>query len=571
MWLVVGSAALTVDPRCEAQIQNTVNVANGTMGIPIGTLAADGWFGHAIVDLGDLGPMARTSHALAIGAWDDADQGAVWIAFIRDQKTSASDPAAGTVESLVKITEDMNGFSFTLSADVRFGHSLAHLGDIDGDGSTEIAIGTPRDDTGGQDVGAVWIVSLNPDGTVKQKGVPSTPQVVKIGDNIGGFPDGLLDADDEFGISLGTLPDLDGNGVPELAVGAHHDDEPVDQDAGAVYILFLAPDRTVHHVTKVGDDGTPTSPLLVAGGDLFGESVQYLGVVAKQHVLAVGAILDNSKGAVWLIPIASSGTIAGTPKKIGDGIGGLPFGTLLTLDRFGHSLAPIGDRDEDGTPDLAVGANNDDAGGVDAGAVYCCFLNGELTVKSFYKITEGQSGFPSSSLDDHDHFATVAPIGDFDGNGIDDLAVGAFNDDTGGSLDAGSVWLLKLNQYGHGCPGSCGIAPVLAASTAGTAGSTIRFDLSNAFGGPVFATLVAGIERTSLPMGAGCTLYVLPTLTVLNTTLGGNGCGNGEMALATTIPAGIGGTTLLFQAFAADPGAMLGFTGSNGVAIHFVP
>lgn len=569
-----GLAFLTFAPRSDGQVQHAVRISNGSMGVPSGTLPADGWFGHSIADLGNLGPTARTSHALAIGAWRDSSKGAVWIAFLADAKQTPSDPEAGTVESLVKIAENTNGFSFPISIDARFGHSVARLGDLDGDGSIEIAIGSPQDDTGGADFGAVWIVSLNPDGTVKQKGVPSVPAAVKIASGSGGFPTGQLDVDDNFGVSLGVLPDLDGNGVPELAVGAHGDDDGVSgtethHGAGAVYILFLQSDGTVHHFTKLSDDGTPTSPLPIGDDDLFGESVQYVGVIAKRHVLAVGAILDNSAGAVWMIPISNTGTIADTPVKIGNGVGGLPVGTLQTLDRFGHSLARLGDLDDDGVPDLAIGANNDDAAGFDAGAIYVGYLKSDLTVKSFYKISENMSGF-SGTLDDQDHFAMVAPVSDFDGNGIADLAVGAYADDNG-TLDSGSVWLLKLNQYGHASAGSCGIVPMLTTTTPGTAASPIRFDVSDAFGGPGFVALLAGTEKVSLPMGGGCTLYVLPILPVITLPLGGSGCGNGFVTLATTIPPGLGGLTLSFQAFAVDAGAVLGFSGTNGVTVRFVP
>jgi FG-GAP repeat len=571
----VSLAAMSAQPRCDAQVQSAVKISDGSMGIPPGTLAANGWFGHGVADLGNLGPTAPTSRALAIGAWNDSGHGAVWISFVDQPPQSPTDPPSGTVHSLVKITENTNGFLFPLSPDGRFGHSVTRLGDLDNDGAIEIAIGQPRNNAGSSNRGAVWIVSLNPDGKVKQSGMPAAPQVVKITDASGGFPAGLLDDGDNFGISVGTLPDLDGNGVPELAVGAHGDDDgisdpPGHTGAGAVYILFLQSDGSVHHFTKLSDNGAPTSPLPLGDNDRFGESVQYLGNVGSQHVLAVGAIGDNSEGAVWMIPLSNAGTIASTPTKIANGLGGLPAGTLDTLDKFGHSLAALGDMDDDGGPEIAVGSNNDDTGGIDAGSVYVCFMKSDLSVKSFYEITEGASEFPGL-LDDHEHFSMVASIADFDGNGIKDLAVGAAHGDLVGSPETGSVWLLKLNQYGHGCPGSCGIAPRLTTTTTAAPSSPIRVAVTDAMGGLGFAGLFVGLQQTSLPMGAGCRLYVQPLLPMLVLPLGGNGCGNGQSVLATTIPPGLGGFTFLLQAFSVDAGAILGFTGTNAVAIHFDP
>ena len=46
------------------------------------------------------------------------------------------------------------------------GISAAAIGDLDGDGITDLAVGAGYDDDGGADRGAVWILFLNPDGTV---------------------------------------------------------------------------------------------------------------------------------------------------------------------------------------------------------------------------------------------------------------------------------------------------------------------------------------------------------------------------------------------------------------------
>ena len=56
---------------------------------------------------------------------------------------------------------------------------MAALGDLDGDGVGDLAVGAPRDDDGGTDRGAVWVLFLNTDGTVKSH--------QKISDTEGGF------------------------------------------------------------------------------------------------------------------------------------------------------------------------------------------------------------------------------------------------------------------------------------------------------------------------------------------------------------------------------------------------
>ena len=72
------------------------------------------------------------------------------------------------------------------------------------------------------------------------------------------------------------------------------------------------------------------------------------------------------------------------------------------------------------------------------GAVYVLLLNANGTVKSSVKIASGTNGGPT--LADYDYFgSSVASLGDLDGDGVTELAVGAFNDDTDGCRMWGSA------------------------------------------------------------------------------------------------------------------------------------
>ncbi|MBW2232279.1 MAG: FG-GAP repeat protein, partial [Deltaproteobacteria bacterium] len=342
------------------------------------------------------------------------------------------------VGSEQKISATQGGFTGSLDDGDGFGFGLASLGDLDGDGVGDLAVGAHLDDDGGTDRGAVWILFLEADGTVKSH--------QKISDTQGGFTGALRDAD-LFGIGSGFLGDLDGDGVGDLAVGATLDDDG-GPNRGAVWILFLEADGTVKSHQKISDTQGGFTGVL-DDDDVFGRSMALLGDLDGDGVgdLAVGANRDDdggpSRGAVWILFLDTDGTVK-SEQKISSTEGGVTE-TLDDWDAFGFSLASLGDLDGDGVGDLAVGALHAAGnGGVDGGAVWILFLDADGTVKSDQKISSAQGGF-TGALRDADRFGhSVADLGDLAGDGTGDLAVGATGDDDGGP-DRGAVWILFLD------------------------------------------------------------------------------------------------------------------------------
>ena len=93
-----------------------------------------------------------------------------------------------------------------------------------------------------------------------------------------------------------------------------------------------------------------------------------------------------------------------------------------------------------------MGATHDDTGSTNSVALHLLFLNPDGTGKRLAKIADGTGGGPTSKVNDF-FGVSVASLGDFDGDGVIDLAVGASGDDTRGS-NRGAVHVLFMDPDG---------------------------------------------------------------------------------------------------------------------------
>jgi len=339
----------------------------------------------------------------------------------------------GTVKSHQKIDGSEGGLEEELYLGDRFGSDITSINDLNGDGISDIAVGAWGDDDGRNNSGAVYILFLNSDGTVKESQKISATEGGLVG----------LTENRLFGIGLTSLGDLDGDGYTDIAVGAPAWDNDGGLYRGAVFVLFLNGDGTVKSQQML-NDVHGNLDIALDNNDRFGTKLQNLGDLNGDGVadLAVHSRINNEgvdTGELYFIYLNTDGTAQGYT-QVNAYESGLSA-QLNSGDLFGSGVTSCGDLDGDGIADLIVGAAKDDDAGYDAGAIYVLFMNEDATVKNYQKITNNYF----TELAEGDHIGgNLEYFGDLNNDGLPEILITCSANDDGG-MDRGAFYIVTVD------------------------------------------------------------------------------------------------------------------------------
>jgi hypothetical protein len=242
---------------------------------------------------------------------------------------------------------------------------------------------------------------------------------------------------DWFGYAL-AAGDFNGDGLDDLAVGTGRDDAQ-GEDTGHVSILLgagagLEPRLGLTQTLDLVDVRDNFGEVLAAG-DFNNDGYDDLAVGTPGKDW-----LSPSSGVVYVYPGGPDPGIFGPPERITQSMGG---GGNSEGDQFGSALA-VGDFDGDGFDDLAVGTPNEDYKHLDDGVVFV-FPGSASGLGNGYYIHQGMAG---ESGDEFDLFGFALAAGDFNGDGLDDLAVGSPKESLGSEYETGLVYVFEGSRTG---------------------------------------------------------------------------------------------------------------------------
>ncbi|MGF1455573.1 MAG: nidogen-like domain-containing protein [Alphaproteobacteria bacterium] len=347
-----------------------------------------------------------------------------------------------------------NGFTLDgLGFGTVFGSSVSGVGDINDDGVNDFIIGSFGANANGRnDSGESYVVFGG-------SGLGSTgsfnPRDLNGGN---GFQIEGIDIADRSGRSVSGAGDVNGDGIDDLIIGATFGDPGGRLLAGESYVVFGSSTgfqgdlelssldgRNGFQLNGIGA-GDASARSVSSAGDVNGDGIDDL-IVAGERADGPGA---NDRGESYVVfgstQFGSTGAAAELEFSELDGTNGFILTGVDGGDFTGRSVSSAGDLNKDGFGDLIIGAVGADPDGrPQAGQSYVVFGSSDLGASGSQSLgdLDGDNGFIVNGVMPNDlSGGSVAGTGDVNGDGVDDLIIGAYLADVDGAVDAGEAYVI---------------------------------------------------------------------------------------------------------------------------------
>ncbi len=359
-----------------------------------------------------------------------------------------------------------------------FGKGIAAVGDVNGDGYSDLAVGAYQNQgSGAANKGAAYIFYGGANGITAHptsaSGYSCTgPPDCTVIENPEDSATGLF-----FGYTVAAAGDVNGDGYADVIISGHQNDGAGAADKGAAYIFYgskngitLHPENAIAYVCNGPPDCTVIQNPDNENTGQFGVTVASAGDVNRDGYsdVIMGANQNQgagavNKGAAYIFYGGPAGPTSHPLSASTYTCSGPPDCTVIqnpddeASGFFGSNVAGAGDVNGDGYADVVVGAQqNQGAGIADKGTAYI-FYGSATGITSHPESATAYtcSGPPDCTVVENPEnenvglFAEwVAPAGDVNRDGYADVAIGSSYDQGAGAADKGAVYVFYGNATG---------------------------------------------------------------------------------------------------------------------------